>query len=174
MLALTIGAVMAQPKAIGARLGYNFEVSYQHNLPTGMLEVDAGLSPFIFQKGYILDENGNKIPQTFHYGRAEIIAIYDWTMNIANSLNWYVGLAAGVSWGYGDFFNSEHYNKNGNLTTYSRLGLPVGAQIGLEYDFNFPMNLSIDYRPMINLFGLRQGDLTSNLLNIALGIRYRF
>ena len=66
------------------------------------------------------------------------------------------------------------FNKNGNLVTYRRLGLPAGAQIGLEYDFKIPLNLSVDWRPMINLFGLRQGDFTSNLLNVALGVRYRF
>ena len=174
MLALTIGAVMAQPKAIGARLGYNFEVSYQHSLSNGMVEVDAGVSPFITQKVYSYDASGNLIPHAYHYGRAELIAAYDWTMNLANNLYWYIGVAAGVSWGYGEFFNTEHFNKNGNLVTYRRLGLPAGAQIGLEYDFNIPLNLSIDYRPMINLFGLRQGDFTSNLLNVALGVRYRF
>ena len=38
-------AAVAQPRAIGARAGYNFEVSYQHELANGMLEVDAGFSP---------------------------------------------------------------------------------------------------------------------------------
>ena len=174
MICLTVGTVMAQPKAIGARLGYNFEISYQHNLSNGMLEVDAGVSPFITQKAYIFDGEGNLIPQAYHYGRAELVLVYDWTMNIATNLYWYLGLAAGVSWGYGDFFNSEHFNKNGNPVTYRRLGLPAGAQIGIEYDFKIPLNLSVDWRPMINLFGLRQGDFTSNLLNVALGVRYRF
>lgn len=174
MISLMAGVVMAQPKAIGARLGYNFEVSYQHSLSSGMVEVDAGVSPFITQKVYTYDASGNLIPHAYHYGRAELIAAYDWTMNLANNLYWYIGVAAGVSWGYGEFFNTEHFNKNGNLVTYRRLGLPAGAQIGLEYDFNIPLNLSIDYRPMINLFGLRQGDFTSNLLNVALGVRYRF
>ena len=174
MMGLMAGIAVAQPKAIGARIGYNFEVSYQHSLPNGMLEVDAGVSPFITQKAYIFDANGVLIPQIYRYGRAELILVYDWDMNIANNWYWYIGIAAGVSWGYGDFFNTEHFNKNGNPVTYRRLGLPAGAQIGLEYDFKIPLNLSVDWRPMINLFGLRQGDFTSNLLNVALGVRYRF
>lgn len=167
-------AAVAQPRAIGARAGYNFEVSYQHELANGMLEVDAGFSPFLFQKGVMYDIDGNPMEQTYYYGRAQITLVYDWLMNITPNLNWYIGPAVGVSWGYGEFFDIPHYDKNGNLTTYRRLGLPAGGQIGLEYNFDFPLNLSLDWRPMFNIFGLRQGDLVPNLLNIAAGIRYRF
>ena len=38
MIALTAGVAIAQPRAVGARVGYNFEASYQHELITGMLE----------------------------------------------------------------------------------------------------------------------------------------
>ncbi len=175
MLALTVGAIVAQPKAIGARVGYNFEVSYQHAFRSGgMLEVDAGLSPFITSTGVMITEDGERLVQRYRYGRAQLTLVYDWLMNIKSDFYWYIGLAAGVSWGYGEFFELPHYDKNGKLVEFRRLGLPAGAQIGLEYDFKIPLNLSVDWRPMINLFGLRQGDLTSNLLNVALGVRYRF
>ena len=174
MFALMAGVAMAQPKAIGARVGYNFEVSYQHTISNGMLEVDAGLSPFITSTGIMYTEDGAQFVQRYNYGRAELILAYDWMMNIQSGFYWYLGVAAGVSWGYGEFFNLPHYDKHGKLVEFRRLGLPVGAQIGLEYDFNIPLNLSVDWRPMINLFGLRQGDFTSNLLNVALGVRYRF
>ena len=170
MICLTVGAVMAQPKAIGARLGYNFEVSYQHYFRTGMFEVDAGVSPFLSSTMY----TANGTPQLYRYGRAQLVIAYDWIMDIKPNLYWYLGVDVGVSWGYGDFFDSQYYNKNGNPVVFKRLGLPVGGQIGLEYDFKIPLNLSVDWRPMINLFGLRQGDFTSNLFNIALGVRYRF
>ncbi|MBO7493943.1 MAG: hypothetical protein J6T87_07360 [Bacteroidales bacterium] len=174
MLALTVGAIMAQPKAIGGRVGYNFEVSYQHTIGDGMLEVDAGFSPFITSTGVMITEDGDQLIQRYQYGRAELILAYDWVMNIKSGFYWYLGVTAGLSWGYGDFFNFPHYDKHGKLVQFRRLGLPAGAQIGLEYDFNIPLNLSVDWRPMINLFGLRQGDFTSNLLNVALGVRYRF
>ena len=176
MLALTIGAVVAQPKAVGLRAGYNFEASYQHRVGagSGMIEADAGISPFLYSKGYYFDIDGNRIPQTYRYGRIQAVAFYDWLMSISNSMNWYVGAGVGVSWGYGDFFNDPHYNSSGKLTTYRRLGLPIGLQIGIEYNLNIPLNLSLDWRPMINLFGLRQGDLVPNLLNVAVGVRYRF
>ena len=108
------------------------------------------------------------------YGRAQAVVFYDYMMNLASDFYWYIGGGIGVSWGYGDFFELPRYNKHGELVTYRRLGLPVGAQIGFEYDFSIPLNLSLDWRPMINLFGLRQGDFTSNLLNVAIGVRYRF
>ena len=176
MLALAIGAVMAQPKAVGLRAGYNFEASYQHGVGAGsaMIEVDAGISPFLYSKGYYFDIDGNRIPVTYRYGRVQAVALYDWLMHINNNMNWYVGAGVGVSWGYGAFFNDPHYNGSGKLITYRRLGLPVGLQIGFEYNFDIPLNLSLDWRPMINLFGLRQGDLVPNLLNVAVGVRYRF
>lgn len=174
MICLTAGAAMAQPKAIGARLGYNFEASYQHELVTGMLEIDAGFTPFITSKGVQFTDDGDMIEHRYRYGRAQLMVLYDWLANITPQLYWYIGAGAGVSWGYGDFFDTPHYDKHGRLTDYRRLGVPVAAQIGLEYDFDIPLNLSVDWRPAVNLFGLRQGDLTSNLLNIAVGVRYRF
>ena len=176
ILALTVGAIMAQPRAVGVRAGYNFEASYQHEvgLGSGMVEVDAGISPFLFSKGYYLDVDGNRIPTTYRYGRAQLVVFYDWKMSILSNLNWYVGVGAGVSWGYGVFFDSPHYNNSGSLTTYRRLGLPAGLQLGIEYELPIPLNLSLDWRPMVNVFALRQGDLVSNLLNIAVGVRYRF
>ena len=173
-IVLAAGAVVAQPKAVGARLGYNFEASYQHETMSGMIEVDAGVTPFIYQKAIMYDENSTPVELSYHYGRAQAVVFYDYMMNLASDCYWYIGGGIGVSWGYGDFFELPRYNKHGELVTYRRLGLPVGAQIGFEYDFSIPLNLSLDWRPMINLFGLRQGDFTSNLLNVAIGVRYRF
>ena len=174
MLCLMGGAVMAQPRAIGARAGFNFEASYQHKAKSGMVELDAGVSPFIHQSGIMFDANNIPVEVSYSYGRAEAVVLYDWLFDVASSCYLYVGAGAGVSWGYGEFFNLPRYNKKGKLVQFSRLGLPVGAQVGFEYDFNIPLNLSLDWRPMINLFGIRQGDFTSNLLNVAVGVRYRF
>ena len=58
---------MAQPKTIGARLGYNFELSYQHQTENGMVEIDAGYSPFITQKGVFIDEDGDLNVRKYRY-----------------------------------------------------------------------------------------------------------
>ena len=174
LIVMTAGVAMAQPKAIGARIGYNFEASYQHEIISGMLEIDAGITPFIFSKGIEYTSDGDVIEHSYSYGRVQAMILYDWFVNITPDLYWYIGAGVGVSWGYGDFFELPRYNKHGDLVTFRRLGLPVAAQIGLEYDFSIPLNLSLDWRPTVNLFGLRHGDLTSNLLNVAIGVRYRF
>ena len=54
----------------------------------------------------------------------------------------------------------------------SYFSLAVAGMVGLEYTFNFPLQLSLDVRPQIGLgfggHGLHWG------LMPALGVRYRF
>ena len=47
----------------------------------------------------------------------------------------------------------------------------VGAQLGIEYQFNFPLQLSLDWRPMYYRLGQNNAFGWEGL---ALGIRYRF
>lgn len=129
----------AQPRAIGARLGYDLEVSYQHGFgSSNMLDCSLGFGL------------GNWISAT---------AVYDWIWNISGGWNWYAGPGAGVSLGLWD--GGGHF------------GINVGGQIGVEYNFNIPLNLSLDYRPMINLLGFGN-DHWMNFYSVALGVRYRF
>jgi hypothetical protein len=175
IISLFIGVTTAQSNSFGTRVGYNFELSLQHPLATsGMLEFDAGVTPFIFQKGVMYNEDGSAVNLQYNYGRVQAVIAYDWIMDILPSFYWYLGAAVGVSWGYGEFFDSPHYDKNGKLVTYRKLGLPIGAQIGLEYEFKAPINISVDWRPMVNVFGFSQGDYTSYLYSFSLGVRYRF
>ena len=52
----------------------------------------------------------------------------------------------------------------------SDTGLLVAGNIGLEYDFDIPLILSLDFRPEIGF-----GDINDDLdFDIALGIRYQF
>lgn len=151
----------AQPRAIGVRVGYNFELSYQHSLKNNFLEVDLGSTPFLT---HII--HNNKTGTTIYtYGRAQITASYNWIHEMKHNFNWYIGVAAGICYGYGEYYDIMGYN---------RFGVPLGAQIGIEHQFSIPLNLSLDWRPMINVFGLRQGNYYTNLFNIAFGVRYRF
>ena len=175
IICVTVITVIAQSNSFGTRIGYNFELSLQHPLASsGMLEFDAGVTPFIFQKGVMYNEDGTAVNLQYTYGRVQAVFAYDWIMDILPSFYWYLGAAVGVSWGYGEFFDSPHYDKNGKLITYRKLGLPIGAQIGLEYEFKAPINIIVDWRPMINVFGFSQGDYTSYLYSFSLGVRYRF
>ena len=51
----------------------------------------------------------------------------------------------------------------------SHAGLGVGGQLGFDYQFSAPIQLSLDFRPMWNLFSN-----TGFNYGAALGIRYAF
>ena len=150
LIAMSAVAVNAQKRAIGARLGYGADFSYQHNMgEKNMLEVDAGLPAF---------------------AGIEAAATYDWIFPIsgwqeAGSWNWYAGVGAGAGyswlWGWGN---------------YGYVG--VAGRLGIEYNFDFPLSLSLDWRPVIGPrfgsgnIGFYDGGLYYGA--IAWGIRYRF
>lgn len=80
-----------------------------------------------------------------------VAAAYDFDIAPVGPFNFYAGPAAHAVIGGG-------------------FGLGVGAQVGLEYDFNFPLQLSLDWRPTFyfvpaTAFGWQ---------GFAIGIRYRF
>ena len=80
---------------------------------------------------------------------------YDFSVAPLGPLNFYVGPSAQVWAGFGE---------------KSYVGLGVGAQIGLEYCFSFPLQLSLDWRPLFTIlpgtgFGWQ---------SLGLGIRYLF
>ena len=98
----------------------------------------------------------------------EAAATYDWIFPINSwqeqgSWNWYAGVGAGLG-----MYGFDH------ITGF----VGVAGRIGVEYNFWFPMNISLDWRPVIgpnfnsagarfNTFGIFQG-------GIALSVRYLF
>lgn len=155
--ALAVGA-MAQPRAIGARVGYNLEFSYQHSMPThNMLDVTVGITHAWSRWGYI-----------------EANCMYDWIFNIRGNWHWYLGPGAGLGYGYGIYWHEYHYIP---------LRLNIGGQVGVEYQFKIPLTLSVDWRPMFNLLGIIdvnrdhlyvESPMYSTFFNLAVGVRYRF
>lgn len=82
--------------------------------------------------------------------------IYQWVWNLTSEvdgLKWYAGVGGNLG-----------------LHTYSNFGLGVVGQIGIEYNFDFPLQLSLDYRPGIyiipTVYGIYDG--------VCLSARYRF
>ena len=144
LLAMSAVAVNAQKRAIGARLGYGADFSYQYNMgEKNMLEIEVGLPAFL---------------------GIEAAATYDWLFPIssweeAGNWNWYAGVGAG----------------GGLYDNYFFAGL--AGRIGIEYNFDFPLNLSLDWRPIIGpTFGADHPFHDEGLYYgaIAWGIRYRF
>ena len=160
-LLLTIALVVcafiyvdAQPRAIGANLGYNVGFSYQHSFgEANFLDVAVDL-PEVNGIGGIVTYNWVdpfNAPVPWQY---------------KGSWNWYLGV--GAAGGFYGLFND---------VDWKGAYVGVAGQVGIAYDFWFPLQLSLDYRPNIgvgfweNGAGFNGGGLYSG---ISLGVRYRF
>ena len=138
-------AATAQPRALGVRIGNGGEISYQHTLGNNFLEVDGGL--------------GLGFDGVFNVGATGIynfmIAQPSWTSR--GTWGFYAGPGAGVglALGYVNYF-----------------ALSAAGMVGLEYTFDFPLQLSLDFRQHIGLgFG---GNGIWYPSSVGLSIRYRF
>jgi hypothetical protein len=93
----------------------------------------------------------------------KLAGIYQWVWNIDGGLNWY----AGVGGGLGAWNHDDKINKNNGIIAF------VAGDLGIEYNFDAPIQLSLDFRPELYF---NANDYRSNNFgpDIALGIRYRF
>ena len=142
----------AQHSSIGLRLSYPTEISYQTGLGNAnRLELGLGYS------NYGLGFNSS-------YNLFSLSGVYQWVWDlssIGNGFYWYAG--PGVAVGY---YSYSYYFGSDSAFPVSLLG-----QVGLEYNFNIPLRLSLDYRPAFQFTGRGNG-LIGN--GIALGVRYKF
>ena len=120
VLALGISlAAAAQPRAIGARMGWGFEASYQHTLKgADFLEADLGL--------FTTSLNGAVV---YNF----MIAQPAWTDR--GEWGFYAGPGGAVGIGV--------------LRGYNGFNLSAAGQVGLEYTFWFPLQLSFDIRAQL-------------------------
>ncbi|MEY3500494.1 MAG: hypothetical protein RL308_2163 [Bacteroidota bacterium] len=134
--------------ALGLRLGSNdgfgSEISYQRKLSSNnRLELDLGW------------RNGNNVDAI------KLTGLYTWVWNIDQGFNWYAGFGGGLgSWNT----NVNGYKDNG-IFAYA------AGDIGIEYNFDFPLQISLDLRPEIGGHGYYENNYGSD---IALGLRYEF
>jgi len=161
VLFASVIAVSAQPRAIGGRLGYTAEVSYQHSFgEKNMLQLDAGFP---------------------YYSSFQVTGTYNWLFPIsswthAGSWNLYagVGAGAGLGWYYGHFLLDYYdYSDRYYSRVYGVFG--IAGIFGAEYNFKFPLQLFADYRPIIGAGVSRNSAWfhTRGLFNVAIGARYR-
>lgn len=137
--------------ALGLRLGDNDgfggEISYQRGLSSNnRLEFDLGWR------------------NSKHVDAFKLVGLYQWVWNIDGGFNWYAGAGAGIgSWSY----DHNDVKENGSFVL-------AAGDIGIEYNFDFPMQLSLDFRPEL-YFGGDYADFRDGFgPDIALGIRYRW
>ncbi len=134
--------------AIGLRFGDNdgfgVEVSYQHKLNDAKrLEVDLGF------------RNNN------NFDIWKLTGIHQWVWNIDGGFNWYAGAGAGIG-----NVNIKNFDDDDGLF------VNVAGNIGVEYNFDIPLLISLDFRPeigVVNDFGNNDLDL-----DLALSLRYQF
>lgn len=143
---LCINAQEIADNAIGLRLGDNngigAEITYQHGLgDNNRLEFDLG------------------IRSSRDFDAFKFAALYQWVWNIEGSFNWYAGAGGGIgSFDFGVPINDRE-------TSFFAAG-----NIGIEYDFDFPLLISLDFRPELG-FGSLNDDTG---FDIALSVRYQF
>ncbi len=95
------------------------------------------------------------------FNALNVAATYNFSLaQFGDGFNFYAGPGAAVGIGFG---KAAHFN------------VGVAGQVGLEYIFNFPLQLSIDLRPQIGI-GIVEGGVGLGFWGWypSLGIRYAF
>lgn len=146
LLVLLCGGILAfaQPRAIGMRTGVTgFDVSYQHSIGKNFIQADASTD-----FGYIASgAPGFKATGIYNF----VFARPAWT----DRGTWGIYAGPGISLGYvQDRVTYTESDVRLGLLDYGFM-LSLTAQIGLEYTFWFPLQLSVDLRPY---FGMHIND----------------
>ena len=132
--------------AIGLRFGdsdgFGAEISYQRALGgNNRLEANFGW------------RTGNG------YDGFKLTGLYQWIWELDGNFNWYAGAGGGLG----------SYSFDDNALDDETF-LFLAGDIGIEYNFDIPLLISLDFRPELG-FGDFRDDLD---FDIALGVRYQF
>lgn len=149
LISVSANAQRIADNAIGLRLGdsdgFGTEVNYQRALgENNRLEIGLGW------------RSSNDVTAI------KAAALYQWVWVLDGNFNWYAGAGGGVGQvSFDDDFPGDPDNE-----TF----IFAAGDIGIEYNFDIPLLLSLDFRPEFG-FGDYRDDLD---FDIALGIRYQF
>lgn len=140
----TVSAQDISKNALGLRVGDN-----------------DGFGGEISYQRYLSDNNRLEFDLGFRNSKNvdafKLVGLYQWVYPLDNNFNWFVGAGAGV----GSYDAPED---NGSFAL-------AAADLGIEYNFNIPLVISLDMRPELGFNDTYSDDLD---LDIALGIRYQF
>lgn len=141
----TAAAALAQPKSVGIRLGATgLDATYQHTMAKDQfIEADAGLDFGYNANGRV----GFKATAIYNF----VWARPAWT----DRGSW--ALYAGPGLSIGGVNDQAVYKLGAERFGYNDGGfmLAVAAQVGVEYNFDIPLQLSLDIRPY---FGFHMND----------------
>lgn len=91
----------------------------------------------------------------------KLTGLYQWVWNIEGGFHWYAGVGASVGswkWEYGP------YSDSGAIVS-------VNGNIGVEYNFDFPLQVFVDFRPEIYLTDYHDNNFGPDF---GLGARFKF
>ncbi len=100
----------------------------------------------------------------------KLAGVYQWVHNLDGGFNWYYGVGGGL--GSVDF-EPRPDDQGGAIDNDDGLFVFAAGDIGVEYNFDIPLLLSLDFRPEIGILGY-DGFSDNFDFDIALGIRYQF
>lgn len=146
----TVEAQQIADNAIGIRLGDNeglgTEINYQRAFgENNRLEFGLGWNSSSKANGF------------------KLTGIYQWVWNIDGGFNWYAGAGGGVG---SSSYNRDEFPERDKSNTF----VFIAGDVGIEYNFDIPLLISLDFRPEIGF-----GDFRNDLgFDIGLGLRYQF
>lgn len=156
LFSVSIYSQKISKNALGLRLGDNdgfgVEFSYQRGLgDNNRLEADFGW-------------RNNSVVNA-----VKLTGLYQWVWNIEGGFNWYAGVGGGLgSWNY-----NKRYKNSFKYDPYDEekgVYLFAAGDIGIEYNFDIPLMISVDFRPEIYINGYGE----SFGPDLGIGIRYQF
>jgi len=128
---------------LGTNRGFGTEISYQMKL--------SSENRAEFNLGW---RSSNEM------SAMKLNGLYQWVWPLDQGFNWY----AGVGGGLGTYSNNSINSSSGTF-------LFAAGDIGIEYNFDIPLQASLDLRPEIGGNGYFENSFGTD---IALGIRYKF
>ncbi|MFQ3173308.1 MAG: hypothetical protein ACI9WT_001459 [Flavobacterium sp.] len=154
-LAFSSQAQDISKNALGLRFGDNGgfggELSYQRALTSNnRLELDLG-----WRNRNDFNNNG------YADKSVKLTGLYQWVWNIDGGFNWYAGVGGGLG--------SYRYTDSG--TSYNNTFAFAAGDIGIEYNFDIPLLISLDFRPEVGGNGYYKNNYGSD---VALALRYQF
>jgi hypothetical protein len=156
---VSINAQTISENALGLRFGggngYGAEVSYQR-------AVGGDNNRLEFDLGWRNDSS--------RYNSVKLAALYQWVWNIEGGFNWYAGAGGGIG---SISAKDESYYNNRNYRYYDETFVFLAGNIGIEYNFDIPLLISLDFRPEIGFIN-DNDDFDNFSPDIALGLRYQF
>ncbi|QXP73606.1 hypothetical protein H0I31_12720 [Tenacibaculum sp. AHE15PA] len=143
-LALNASAQQISKNAIGVRVGDN-----------------DGFGGELSYQHYLKENNRLEFDLGFRNSKNvdafKLVGLYQWVNKLDGNFNWFIGAGAGIG----------SYDTPGDDGFFAL----IAGDLGIEYNFDIPLIMSLDIRPELGLNNEYSDDLD---LDIALGIRYQF